>query len=60
MGDVCDGELFRTHQLFSVDPQSLQIILYYDDVEVCNPLGASVKKHKLGMFFGKMTIMCVH
>ena len=28
---------------------ALQVILYYDDVEICNPLGSRTKKHKLGM-----------
>ena len=27
---------------------SLQIQLYYDELEVCNPLGSKAKKHKLG------------
>ena len=27
----------------------LQIIAYYDELELCNPLGAYVKKHKLGV-----------
>lgn len=51
MSDVCDGNLFRIHPLYSCDPHALQIILYYDDLEVCNPLGSSVKKHKLGKDF---------
>ena len=29
-------------------PTALLIFLYYDDVEVCNPLGSSKGKHKLG------------
>lgn len=46
--DYCDGSQFREHPLFSQDKRHLQIVLYYDDVEVCNPLGSRVKKHKLG------------
>ena len=30
-------------------PSSLQIIGYYDELEICNPLGSSIKKHKLGI-----------
>ena len=37
------------HPLFSQDPQALQIISYYDKLELCNPLGTHVKKHKLGI-----------
>lgn len=49
MRDYCDGTLFRSHPLFTSNPNSLQIILYYDDVEICNPLGSKAKVHKLGM-----------
>lgn len=49
--DFCDGSLFRTHPLFSEYPDSLQILAYYDEVEMCNPLGSHVKKHKLGVVF---------
>ena len=49
--DFCDGELFKSHALFSKDPKALQIIAYYDELEVCNPLGSHVKTHKLGLFY---------
>ena len=39
------------HTLFSSDPHALQIIAYFDELEVCNPLGSHVKKHKLGLVF---------
>ena len=38
LGDFCDGELIKKNQLFIEDPSALQIQLYYDEVEVCNPL----------------------
>ena len=49
MGDYCDAELFQHHQLFKEDPCALQLHLYYDEVEVCNPIGSKAKIHKLGM-----------
>lgn len=49
MSDYYDGSSFAQHPLFSVEPKSLQVLLYYDDVEICNPLGTKVKRHKLGM-----------
>lgn len=49
--DFCDGALFTHHPLFSQDPYALQLVAYYDEVEICNPLGAHVKKHKLGIVF---------
>lgn len=50
MGDYCDGHQFKHHPLFSEDPCALQIFLYYDDLEVCNPLGSKTKVHKLGRY----------
>lgn len=49
--DFCDGAIFQSHPLFSTDPKSLQIIAYYDELEVVNPLGSHTKKHKLGIIF---------
>ena len=46
--DYCDGEAFTSHPLFSVQFNALQIFFYYDDIEVCNPLGSKAKIHKLG------------
>ena len=49
-GDFCDATFFKNHSLFSSGDESLllQFIIYYDDVEVTNPLGSSKGKHKLG------------
>lgn len=49
MGDFCDGDYFKQHNLFKVNPVALQICLYYDDMEICNALGSNIKKHKLGI-----------
>ena len=48
IGDYCDGLTFKKHPLFSNNPSALQVMLFYDDVEVCNPIGSRAKKHKLG------------
>lgn len=48
LGDYCDGELFLNSKLFQEHPCALQVQLYYDEVEVCNPIGSKAKKHKLG------------
>ena len=47
--DYCDGTDFKKHPLFSVKKNSLQLIFYYDDVEICNPLGSKRSVQKLGM-----------
>ena len=49
IGDFCDSVSYSEHPLFSRDHQALQIMLYYDDLEICNPLGSKAKIHKLGM-----------
>lgn len=51
LGDFCDGTHFRSHPLFGKDPLALQIIPYYDELEIVNPIGSYVKKHKLGCLF---------
>ena len=44
LNDFCDGSLFKSHYMFSSDPNALQIIAYYDELEVVNPIGLYVKK----------------
>ena len=51
LGDFCDGTAYKVHPLFSNDPQGLQIIGYYDELEIINPLGSYVLKHKLSCLF---------
>ena len=40
--DFCDGIKGRTHTLFST--RSLQLIMYFDELEICNPIGSVTKK----------------
>jgi hypothetical protein len=54
LADYCDGENFKNHPLFSVDPTALQITLYYDEIEIVNPLGSKTFKNKLGMFLARV------
>ncbi|KAL9977563.1 hypothetical protein ACROYT_G014982 [Oculina patagonica] len=49
---IDDGTVVQNHALYSTDPQSLKIILYYDDVEVTNE--QTRRKHKLVMFYFKL------
>ena len=50
LGDYCDGEHYHSCEHFQEDPCALQIQLYYDELEVCNPIGSKAKKHKLGIY----------
>ncbi|KAG7456398.1 hypothetical protein JOB18_008800 [Solea senegalensis] len=49
--DIIDGSLFKLHSLFSEKPTALQIILYTDDIEICNPLGSHASVNKLLMVY---------
>ena len=46
--DICDGQYYKDHSFFRAHSNALQVMLYYDDVEMCNPLGSKTKKNKLG------------
>ena len=48
--DFCDSIQAKTHPLFGNDKTALQLLLFYDESEVCNPIGSSRKKHKIGKF----------
>jgi len=50
--DYCDGQHFANHPVFSEDPKALQIQLYYDEMDVCNPIGSKSSIHKLGKACG--------
>lgn len=49
--DLSDGSILKHHQFFKNNSSGLQVIVYYDEVETCNPLGSSSGKHKLGCVF---------
>ena len=51
MGDFIVGALFSNHEIFSSDAQAPQIILYYDDCDLCNSAGSCVTKHKIAFFY---------
>lgn len=50
LSDFCDGEFVRNHELCSKNQQTLQLALYFDELEVSNPLGSRRGKHKLGIY----------
>lgn len=46
-----DGVVLSHHPLFAGDGHTLELILYSDEIELCNAIGTRVKKHKLLMFY---------
>lgn len=49
--DIVDGFLLKSHPFFSEKPNALQIVLYTDEIEICNPLGSFTSKNKLLMVY---------
>ena len=49
--DIVDGALLKSHPLFSEKPNALQIVLYTDEIQICNPLGSFASKNKLLMVY---------
>lgn len=49
--DINDGLYFRRHPLFSTKKHALQILLFFDEFETANPLGAKKGVHKLGAVY---------
>lgn len=45
--DFVDGDCYLSSNFFKENHKALQIILYQDAFEVCNPLGSSRKIHKI-------------
>lgn len=47
--DFGDGSFLQSHELFACDNYALQLIFYYDDVNINNPL--TNKVHKLSFYY---------
>ena len=48
MNDFCDSPAYKNHPIFIASNKNLELILYYDDFEVCDALGSYKTKHKIG------------
>ena len=57
MMDICDGDLFADHSVFQGNEKALQIIGYYDEVTLTNPIGSRAKKHKIGTHSIKLLLI---
>lgn len=47
--DFNDGLFVSNHPLFSTDDHALKLLIYYDDMNVANPM--TNKIHSLGLFY---------
>ena len=44
--NYCDGVFFPNILFFSTYSDALEIFLFYDELEICNPFGSKVEIHK--------------
>ncbi|XP_066911641.1 uncharacterized protein [Clytia hemisphaerica] len=49
--DIFDGSVYTSDQYFKDHPSALAIILFHDEVEICNPLGSAATKYKIDMYY---------
>ena len=49
--DFCDGDFLRNNQFVQYNKPCLQIVINTDSLEIVNPIGAHVKKHKVDVFY---------
>lgn len=47
-GDVCDGTIFYTNPILQCSDHVLQIIGYFDEVTLTQPLMSRSKKYRIG------------
>ena len=57
--DYCDGTLYKGCALFWEDPCTLQVQLYYDEVDLRNPIGSRSAVHKLGVSCIALFYWCI-
>ena len=49
--DFQDGELFHNDKYFKDHKDAIALIIFHDEIEVCNPLGIKAGKHKLDLYY---------
>ena len=48
--DIYDSMLYKNDGCFSGKNYTLELLIYHDDLGVCNPVGSKAGKHKIDMF----------
>ena len=49
--DIYDSMLYKNDGCFSGKDYTLELLIYHDDLGVCNPVGSKAGKHKIDMFY---------
>ena len=45
--DIRDGTCYRENEFFKINPDAVPLIVFIDELEVCNPLGSGKSRHKI-------------
>ena len=56
--DICNGSVCTDNPDIMLDPSTITLVAYFDEIELCNPLGSASKKNKLGCIF--FTLVNIH
>ena len=56
--DVRDGDCFQTNDFFQQNPGAVPLLVFVDELEICNPLGAGKTKHKLNCTYFSTLSTC--
>jgi len=59
IGDYCDSSFIINHSYFQETPNALQLLMYYDEIEVYDPLASHIGVHKLGNVKIVLYIVCL-
>ena len=51
IGDYCDGWFLKNDPYFQSNANALQLVLYFDEIEVWDALASHKGQHKLGLPF---------
>lgn len=46
-----DGDVYKNNSFFQNNSNAIQLQLFFDEFEVCNPLGSKTGIHKIGAFY---------
>lgn len=60
LSSFVDGQHFKQHEFFQRYKNAIRIEIYFDDVEIANPLGSKTVIHKLGVVLYRIQNMPVH
>ena len=56
--DICDSSVCTDNPDIMLDSSTINLVAYFDENELCNPLGIASKKKKLGCIF--FTLVNMH